>query len=292
MPRTITVNLQTITPIWSGDVDRASDQVRETGLMGSIRWWSEVLVRGLEAFACDPTGNDRCAFDEETFRRTGQAEDGLRDVCPTCRLFGCTGWSSKLRLVVTNGQGGYEVDLSRAGVPFTMDFFELKPTLSQERWLLVKAFWLIARYGSIGGKTPLKPPGQPDYGLVTPVSPLRLPHLTRDQVSAWLADLMAASPALQRRQEHAPPDWPDLRLFFFNDEAWLDLGQINEVMRSDPGGFLAGRLGVSKKVFSFQRGNRFWGYTRDERMLDRVLGTLQRLGIRGTRTGEEVLGEL
>lgn len=292
MPRTITVNLQTVTPIWTGDVDRASDQVREIGLVGSIRWWTEVLIRGLEAFACDPTGNDRCAFDEEAFCRTGQAEDGLRDVCPACRLFGCTGWSSKLRLVVTDGQGGYEVNLNRAGVPFTMNFFELKPTLPQERWLLMKAFWLIARYGSIGGKTPLKPPGQPDYGLAVPVSPLRLPRLTRDQVSAWLAGLMAASPALQRRYERTHPDWPDLHLFFFNDRAWLDLGQINEVMRSDHSGFLAGRRGVSKKVFSFQRGDRFWGYTRDESMLDGVLGTLQRLGIQDTRTGEEVIGEL
>jgi hypothetical protein len=49
---------------------------------------------------------------------------------------------------------------------------------------------------------------------------------------------------------------------------------------------------VSKKVFSFQTVSRFWGYARDEEMLEKVLATLQRLGVADTRTGKEVLDEL
>lgn len=292
MPRTIVVTLRTLAPVWTGDVDRTSEYARETGLMGSIRWWTEALIRGLGGYACDPTGDDRCIFDETAYLRTGQIKDGLQDVCPACRLFGCTGWSSKLRLLLTDGEGGYEVRLNQPGVPFVLNFVETKPTEPEERWLLAKSIWLIARYGSIGGKTTLKPP-QPDYGLVALASPLRLPAgVTRESVQAWLAGILADSPHLQERLRRAPPEWPDLRLFFFHTERWLDLGQINELVRADPSGFLGGRRSVSKKVFSFQTAHRFWGYARDREMLEKVLATLQRLGISGTRTGEEVCGEL
>ena len=292
MPRTIVVNLRTLAPIWTGDVDRTSEQAKETSLMGSVRWWTEVLVRGLGGYACDPTGDDRCTFDEVAYHRTGEPEDGLRDVCPTCRLFGCTGWSSKLRLLLTDGEGGYEVNLSQPGVSFMMNFVELKPTEPEERWLLAKAVWLITRYGSLGGKTTLKPP-QPDYGLVALASPLRLPTgITRKDVQAWLARMLDASPRMQERLRRAPPEWPDLRLFFFNTGRWLDRSQVNELVRVDPSGFLSGRRGVSKKVFSFQTVSRFWGYARDEEMLEKVLATLQRLGVTDTRTGKEVLDEL
>jgi len=273
-------------------VDRTSEQVRETGLMGSVRWWTEALIRGLGGYACDPTSSDRCGFDEAAYRRTYQVEDGLRDVCPACRLFGCTGWSSKLRLVITDGEGGYVVSLEQPGAYFVLNFVEVKPTTAEERWLLAKVAWLITRYGSMGGKTTLKPP-QPDYGLVALASPLRLPSsVTRESVQVWLAKMLAESPVLQERLRRAPPEWPNLRLFFFNTERWLDTGQVNELVRVDPSGFLSGRRGVSKKVFSFQKGNRFWGYARDSQMLEKVLATLQRLGVSSTRTGEEVLNEL
>jgi len=292
MPRTIVVNLRTLAPIWTGDVDRTSEQVKETSLMGSVRWWTEALIRGLEGYACDPTGDDRCIFDEVAYGRTGEAEDGLRDVCPACRLFGCTGWSSKLRLLLTDGEGGYEVNLSQPGASLTMHFVEIKPTQPEERWLLAKSIWLIAHYGSLGGKTPLKPP-QPDYGLVALASSLRLPaDITRRDVQAWLARILDASPRMQERLRRAPPEWPNLRLFFFNTRHGLDRSQVNELVRTDPSGFLSGRRSVSKKVFSFQTGPRFWGYARDRGMLEKVLATLQRLGVADTRTGKEVLDEL
>lgn len=293
MPRTIVVTMQTVTPIWTGDVDRSSDRARETSLMGSIRWWTEVLIRGLGGYACDPVGEDRCIFDNGAYSRTGELEDGLRDVCPACRLFGCSGWSSKLRFVVTSGGGDEAVNLSQPGVTFMLNFVETKPTLPEERWLLAKALWLIAKYGSTGGKTPLKPPSQPDYGIVALASPLRLPTgIDRVGVSAWLKEMLDASPNMQLRARRASPELPDLRLFFFNTTRWLDRGQIDDLVQTDPSGFLRGRRSISKKVFSFQRANRFWGYARDAQMLKKILGTLQQMGVPDTRSGEEVIREL
>jgi hypothetical protein len=53
--------LKALTPIWTGDANRQGDRLITTGLLGSIRWWFEVLVLGLGGSACDPTrDSNRC----------------------------------------------------------------------------------------------------------------------------------------------------------------------------------------------------------------------------------------
>ena len=102
--RTLTVTIRTRTPLWTGGVDGTMDRIHETGILGSLRWWYEVLVRGLGGYACDPTGenpNHRCQFDAKTYKKTGNIEDGLRNVCSVCRLFGCTGWKRRFELQTT-----------------------------------------------------------------------------------------------------------------------------------------------------------------------------------------------
>lgn len=83
------IKLRTLTPLWTGGIDQTSDRLHETGLLGSLRWWYEALVRGLGGYACDPTGDDRCPD-----------KDGKR--CAVCELFGCTGWARKFRLEIGN----------------------------------------------------------------------------------------------------------------------------------------------------------------------------------------------
>ena len=98
------IQLQTLTPLWTGGVDGTTDRLHETGLIGSLRWWYEALVRGLGGYACDPTSDnpeDRCQFDAEAYGKTKNVEDGLANVCPVCRLFGCTGWKRRFELQVT-----------------------------------------------------------------------------------------------------------------------------------------------------------------------------------------------
>ena len=73
-----------LTDLWTGDVNGKSERLITTGLLGSIRWWFEVLVRGLGGRACDPT-DTKC-------------ED--RNHCVVCELFGCTGWARKFRFEV------------------------------------------------------------------------------------------------------------------------------------------------------------------------------------------------
>jgi len=101
--------IKTLTPLWTGGVDQTSDRLHETGLIGSLRWWYEALVRGLGGYACDPTSDQadsRCSFDNEAYqkaRTSGKSEDeairaGLKKVCPVCYLFGTTGWARLFQL--------------------------------------------------------------------------------------------------------------------------------------------------------------------------------------------------
>lgn len=96
------VELTTLTPIWTGGVETGKmDRIHETGLIGSMRWWYEVIVRGLGGEICDPTSDkpeDRCQFDTKSYEKTRNIDEGLASVCPVCRLFGCTGWKRRFEL--------------------------------------------------------------------------------------------------------------------------------------------------------------------------------------------------
>jgi CRISPR-associated protein Cmr1 len=87
----LTVTLRTLTPIWTGGVETGKmDRLHETGLIGSLRWWYEAIVRGLGGSAYDPSEHS-CVYDPE------KPNNGL---CDVCQLFGATGWRRRFRLVV------------------------------------------------------------------------------------------------------------------------------------------------------------------------------------------------
>lgn len=51
------ITLKTLTPLWTGGVDQTCDRLHETGLIGSLRWWYEALVRGLGEHICNSKNN-------------------------------------------------------------------------------------------------------------------------------------------------------------------------------------------------------------------------------------------
>jgi CRISPR-associated protein Cmr1 len=76
------IRLKCLTPLWLGDIDRSSPAAKESGLIGSLRFWSEGLVRRYGIPVCD--AQDRC-----------KKEQGL---CLVCRTFGATGWARRFRI--------------------------------------------------------------------------------------------------------------------------------------------------------------------------------------------------
>ena len=129
-----TVKIKSLTPLWTGDADRKNTTLRETGIIGSLRWWYEALIRGLGGTACDPT-DTKC--------------EG-KDHCDACELFGCTGWARKFRL-----------EVKKINSETILQLIELREVEDVEWSLLSKTLKIIASWGAIGGKI-----AEFKYGLI------------------------------------------------------------------------------------------------------------------------------
>lgn len=110
------ITLKTLTPLWTGGVDQTCDRLHETGLIGSLRWWYEALVRGLGGYACDPTAEGRCEYDP---KKNVPPE---KQLCMACYLFGCTGWARRFRLqIIAQGKPAWEDNRSLNVRPYGRD---------------------------------------------------------------------------------------------------------------------------------------------------------------------------
>ncbi|RJP46226.1 MAG: type III-B CRISPR module RAMP protein Cmr1 [Anaerolineaceae bacterium] len=175
------ITLKTLTPLWTGGVDQTSDRLHETGLIGSLRWWYEVIVRGLGGDVCDPTSDNlehRCQFDAKAYEKTKNVEDGLIGVCPVCRLFGCTSWKRRFELqasatrsepfwLATNDkQGGfnhwwlskiYKSGNSHVAFGELMLIFRWMRGYESQHEIMKALLSLVSQLGAIGAK--------PQYGF-------------------------------------------------------------------------------------------------------------------------------
>ncbi|MHA1654704.1 MAG: type III-B CRISPR module RAMP protein Cmr1 [Candidatus Thorarchaeota archaeon] len=97
------IRIETLTPIWTSGVDRKMHHIHESGIMGSLRWWYEAVVRGLGGEACNPTRH-RCNFDEKKYRRSMSTDRRRRlreaGLCDACQVFGATGWRRRFQLEI------------------------------------------------------------------------------------------------------------------------------------------------------------------------------------------------
>jgi len=181
------IQLRTLTPLWTGGVDQTFDRLHETGLIGSLRWWYEALVRGMGGSACDPT-ESKCTFEEERYRKSkaNNERQRLREagLCDVCQLFGATGWGRKFRLratsegqrllqqnetqfLIPSGRIHQTRGGSRAGGWFVFSesrmgevTFELIPLRDVDLQPVHIVLTLISRYASLG------PKGASGYGVI------------------------------------------------------------------------------------------------------------------------------
>ena len=75
MPEKMDLKIKPLTPIFTGGLEGKCDRLRETGIIGSMRWWFEAIVRGMGGHACDPSMHT--------------CKDG--QYCDACKIFGSTG---------------------------------------------------------------------------------------------------------------------------------------------------------------------------------------------------------
>jgi len=94
-PASINLKVKTLTPIWTGGAESGTmNRIQETGIIGSLRWWYEAIMRGLGYVVCDPSADNRCIFDQKK-KQTAQEQ-----LCPACQIFGATGWKRRFRLII------------------------------------------------------------------------------------------------------------------------------------------------------------------------------------------------
>lgn len=128
------VTIKPLTPIWTGDANGKNSTLRETGIIGSLRWWYEALIRGLGGYACDPTDESlRCKLEHDKFNmalKSGKTmSEALNDqICQACQLFGCTGWSRKFKLEIETLEKSYAPfvieEIPNARFPYFLGYYD------------------------------------------------------------------------------------------------------------------------------------------------------------------------
>ena len=81
------IKLHSLTPLWTGDLDRNSAQVRETSFVGSLRWWYREIIRSVDSESVCNVTSDNSAPEK-------------KQICRVCQLFGCTGQARQFRVEI------------------------------------------------------------------------------------------------------------------------------------------------------------------------------------------------
>lgn len=177
----MTIQLKTLTPIWTGDAYGKCSEIKESNIIGTIRWWYERVSRSLGKQVCTPTlqsEDKKCKLNGEQFIRSireGKTIDTALDeqnICPVCKLFGCNGWSSKLKLVVKyddckdisgkvyvrgrkSGKAKRKVQgkMFNENNPLTLEFYPVKEITDEEWKILAFVIKLILKWAALGART-------------------------------------------------------------------------------------------------------------------------------------------
>ena len=224
------VKIRTLTPLWTGGVDGTMDRIHETGIIGSLRWWYEAIVRGLGGYACDPSEHT-CELSGPRLRAYENARREGKDwwtaldevgICDACKVFGTTGWRRRFRVEIEEDKPqlawqpkdnslnirpperarGWYLLPGHVG-PLTLKFEGDGKVIS----MLACLFLWLEKYGSIGARPQL------GYGA------FRI--LNRDEVVEkargwkWVVLEKRSQDTSAKKNKDQAPDHPDLRCFLF-----------------------------------------------------------------------------
>ena len=291
------IKIKTLTPLWTGDIDGKCNKIKETGIIGSLRWWYEALVRGLGGYACDITSNnslEKCDYFRDKDR-----------ICDACRLFGCTGWSRRFRIETEYDKNGFNKSGYNSKQELRIKLIELFPLSDEQKWLFKNTLFLIENYGAIGGRTPKKPQESKtlgmDYGLTQIIDYGKIEkwdtYITKKDVENYLKKRKNAI------GKNNVKDLFNFKNYWIIDDCFLNRIQINQLVgRDDDGNYtenadkwLGGNIGESKKIFSFKTQRKVFGYVRDENELEKLKSKLIKIIGREKidfKTGKKILGDL
>ncbi len=212
METEVRLKLRTLTPLWTGGVDGTMDRIHETGILGSLRWWYEAIVRGLGGSACDPTKHEHELSGQrlrryEEARRKGEDWWAALDeagICDACKVFGTTGWRRRFRLEVRPLEEG--IDFTEGMFPSGRVHYDQHRRHRVGGWLLrggyfgtlelhftgeerillceiIPTLLFIEKWGALGPKTSI------GYGVIE-ITKLRIGRETYNRTQGdWSAQL-------------------------------------------------------------------------------------------------------
>ncbi|OKY75407.1 MAG: type III-B CRISPR module RAMP protein Cmr1 [Desulfobulbaceae bacterium DB1] len=112
MSRTLSIEIETLTPLWTaGANSRKMDRLHETGIIGSLRWWYEAMIRGLGGNVKNHESGG-CQFDADAYAKHPELPKRARlkkaGLCDVCQLFGATGWKRRFNMEIGQGEKLFE----------------------------------------------------------------------------------------------------------------------------------------------------------------------------------------
>lgn len=207
--KTMEIRAETLTPLWTGGIDRKTDQIYESGLIGSLRWWYESVLRGLGKWVCE--SEQKCKDEKR---------------CAACELFGTTGWSRQFRLKSTSGplktspefrnlrvhqnqRRGWQLGSGLISDELILSMLPMRPGKRADLNALAFLLSFVARWGALGART------QVGYGIIG-IKEIRFGDsiLSKTEIADTLTciERMAVDHAAS---EGNKTGLPDIRDFFF-----------------------------------------------------------------------------
>lgn len=162
------IKITCLTPLWTGDIDSKCYLLESSGIMGSLRWWTEAILRSLNYFACDPTdGDNRCPKESRDNNKK------LDEYCLSCLIFGATGIRRLFRLEVEGGKpvfSGSQINIRPygrnrgwylgSGLEGDITFKIIPLDKKFDINLILIPLEIISKWGGLGAKT------QHGYGVI------------------------------------------------------------------------------------------------------------------------------
>lgn len=168
-----TIKLQTLTPIWTGDATGKCVSIKESSIIGSLRWWYREVVRASGGQVCT---DNNCNLSYKNFidalSNGNSIDEALyeQNICPVCKLFGCTGWAGKFKIVVESNlqietreiiskktseplKRNVEVLMFDKNNPLKIKIYPIKDIKDEEWESLNTTINLISTWGALGGRT-------------------------------------------------------------------------------------------------------------------------------------------
>ncbi|OGF68320.1 MAG: type III-B CRISPR module RAMP protein Cmr1 [Candidatus Fischerbacteria bacterium RBG_13_37_8] len=255
------ISLKIKTPLWTGDIDGRSDSLQSTGIIGSLRWWIETILRGMDKFACDPVDNNS----GNSIKRCPALKENNHDIaqyCPACLIFGATG---KRRMFKLRMNGGTETSIGLINIkpngrnrgwflgrglvgninldiiPFEKDFDEN---------IILVPLTIASKYGAIGAKT------QHGYGIFEFEN---YPEIRFDSFKETLKAVLKKEgiEKLKIEERNGGENFlPNIKEMFFtkvqfeaqDDNWWKEVDGIKERGRAGDGNYYKGCINDSRMV--------------------------------------------